>query len=130
MLLPLVLPQLADKVLLFDADNVLPGDDDQPEVAVRHVHLDRLGVRAGLLGCLGELLSRGLAVFIGVCQDDIAVLTEEDMSLVWLPNVLVRERRGVAGGGVGLFFTHRISALEISPEHPLVGRMYPKLPIE
>lgn len=79
MLLLLILPQLTDKVLLLDADDVLPGDDDQPEVAVRHVHLDRFGVRAGLLGCFGKLLGRGLAVFVGVRQDDIAVL-EEHMS--------------------------------------------------
>lgn len=74
LLLPLVLPQLTDEVLLLDADDVFPWDDNQPEVAVRHVHLDGLGIGAGLGGCLEELLGRGLAVFIGVCQDDVLVL--------------------------------------------------------
>lgn len=81
LLLPLCLPDLTNKVLLFDADNVLAGDDDQAEITVCHVHLDRLGVSAGLLGCFEELLGRRLTVFVGMCQDDITVLEEYELGL-------------------------------------------------
>lgn len=123
LLLLLILPQLAHKVLLLDAQDVLSGHDDQPEVAVRHVHLDRFGVRAGLLGCFGELLGRGLAVFVGVRQDDVAVL---EGGGIQVRSGVVKQHQWRAGS----VCSHRISALEFAPEHPLVGRVYPEFPVE
>lgn len=77
MLLSLFLLQLAGEFLLLDADDVFTGDNHQPEVAVRHVQLDVLRIRACLLGCLEELLCCRLTVLVGVCQYDVAVLEED-----------------------------------------------------
>lgn len=62
-----LLLHLAGKVFLLDARDVLPGHDDESEVAVGQLHLDGGGV--GVEGCcrFGSLFGGGLAVLVGVC---------------------------------------------------------------
>jgi hypothetical protein len=61
-----LLLHLAGVLLLLNACNVLPGDYDEAQVAVRERHLDGGGVRAGG-GCrFGTLFGGGLAILVRV----------------------------------------------------------------
>lgn len=53
---------------------MLPWNDDQAQVSVRHLHLD--GARRGfvVLGSSSTLLNGGLSVLVGISQHDVAVL--------------------------------------------------------
>lgn len=56
--------------------------DDQSEVTVDQLHLDRrLSGGLTLGGGLCALRGRGLAVFVGILEDNVAILQVEKVSL-------------------------------------------------
>lgn len=67
--------QLTGKILLFDFDNMFARYDNKSEVAVDQLHLDRrLSGGFTLGGGLCALRSRGLAIFVGILEDNVAIL--------------------------------------------------------
>ena len=70
----ILLLHLAGKLLYLDFDNMLPRYDNQTEISRGHIDLD-CGSRQGGRRCLlSQLLSGGMAVLVGVLEDDVAFL--------------------------------------------------------
>lgn len=109
-------PHLARKLLELHLDDVRPRHDHEPQVPRRHVHRDAVGGGPRRLGRLEALLRGGVAVLVGLGEDDVAVL------FCWF---LVSFRVGSDGRdglSPGLGGTNGIDALELAPEDPAVGR--------
>lgn len=97
--------------------------NDQSEIPVYHVQFDAAAV--GILGSFGTLLCRRLSVLVRVLEDYIAVLVDDDIRLA---SGLSHKAKGSEPVGVGLGRErYRIRALEVTPEHALVGGVHAQL---
>lgn len=86
---------LAGEVLLLNLDNVFARHNHQPQVAVDEVHLhERLAGCFALGSGLGALCGRGLAVFVGVLEDEVAVLYRREQSDPHTAKVTRKRERG------------------------------------
>lgn len=69
--------QLTSKFFLLNLDNMFAWHNHQSQIAMDQVHLDRAFPSGFALGGgLGALCGGGLAVFVGVLEDNVAVLGE------------------------------------------------------